>query len=313
MSMGRSGSPNGRFGRVSPSGLSLARLEQFWLKPVDAAPYVVARTGYGLLVTGWALSLVPDFDLIFGSQSLNDPFYPTWRVLSLFRFVDQPLVLGAGLAALIVSGAAVAVGHFTRLSLPLAALLQISLADYASAWSIGAESVMRLIGLFFGAFGLITATDRQGTATTAGHPGANPNGMIARWPVLLVQLQILLVYLTSGLEKLRGAEWQEGSAAYHALEIEHLRRFEAPEFLTSTSVLVTLMSWSTVIIELGLPVLLIWPRTRKLALLLAVILHLGFDVFLELGFFGPAMVVGLACFLDAPSAKRLLRRWPFRG
>lgn len=290
----------------------LPQLEQFWLRPVDAAPFVVARSAYGLTVAAWAISLVPDFDLIFAGDGLNrDPFFSRWELLSVFRLFAHPLLLGVALAGLIALGLAVALGRGTRWTVPLAALLQISLSDYAGAWAIGAESVLRILGLFFGVFALITPSVHQGILPSRGADKTSTTGSVPRWPILLIRLQLVLIYLTTGLEKVRGNEWQEGSAVYHALEIEHLRRFEAPAFLTSNPGSVRAMTWGTLALELGLPIFLLIPRTRRWAVLVGVVMHIGFDLFLELGFFGPAMVVGLLAFLSVDDARRLLRFWPF--
>jgi hypothetical protein len=298
-------------GSALRSRLSFDEFERFWLKPIDAAPFVVTRSAYGILVAAWAISLVPDFDLIFGSSGLTrEPYFVKWELFSLFRYLGHPRALAIGLAGLIVSAVAIAFGKAPRLTVPLAAVLQISLADYAGAWAIGADSVMRLLGLFLAVFALVTPSDAQGAWPRPGRSKRDGFGIIPRWPILLIRLQMVLIYFTTGLEKIRGDEWQEGTAVYHALEIEHLRRFEAPAFFTSSAWPVKAMTWGTLVVELGLPFLLLWPRTRRWAVLLGIALHLGLDLFLELGFFGPAMVVGLLAFLSPEDARRLARLRP---
>ena len=92
--------------------LSLDGLERFWLQPVDAAPFVIARTFYGIVVAAWAISLIPDFDLVFGADGLNrDPYFVQWELFSLFRFIQHPVALAIGLGGLVVAGLAISLYH----------------------------------------------------------------------------------------------------------------------------------------------------------------------------------------------------------
>lgn len=285
------------------------RIAAAWTGVDDAAPLVLVRIVYGLTVAVWGLSLVPDFDLVFAEDGLNRSIgWRSWNRVVLFRYVDGDLVLAVALAFVIAGGVAVAAGRGLRLGLPAVALVQYSLAQYAAPWAIGAEEVMRLFGLFLAVFALVTPRAFQGRLPGPGRDA----GMAPTWVLHLLRIQLGLIYVVTALEKARGSEWHEGSAVFHALEIEHLRRFGAPAFLTDWEPLVKLATWSTLAVEFALAPLLFWPRTRRAAVVLAIGLHLGFELFLELGFFAPAMIVGILAFVSVDDANRVLRWRPAR-
>lgn len=283
---------------MTPAAIS-AHLERFWWRTESVAVFVVVRVAYGITVLGWAVSLIPDFGRIFDDDGLHrNPFFEKWAVINPFRYLQGDLVLAVGLGLLVVAAIAVVGGQWLRITLPLCALLQMSLARYADPWLIGAEDVLRLIGMFLGLFALISP------ATLSARNGvAQPS---PRWPLLLIRMQMVVLYFTTAFEKSRGGEWHDGSAVFQALEIEQLRRFGAPGFLTDNELLVQVMTYGTLVVEFALPVLLLWPRTRRIAVILGIAMHFGFDIFLELGFFGPAMIVGLLSFLPSRDAERIV-------
>lgn len=278
-------------------------LDHFWLARIDAAPLVLVRTFYGVVVFFWTVSLVPDFSTIYGENGINpSPDFQRWDVFSVFRYLDDEVLLGACLALLIASSLLVAFGQAVRISLVVTVFLQISFADYAYDWTFGADEVLRVLGIFLAIYAFVTPTRLQGTWPSS--DGSYGRAVI--WPLRLLQLQLALIYFTTALEKIRGPEWRDGSAVFHALEIQHLERFPAPAFVTDTRLIVMALTYGTLLIEFALPVLLYLPRTRRYAVVVAISLHLGFELFLELGFFGPAMIVGILAFVSPEDARRVL-------
>jgi hypothetical protein len=261
------------------------------------------RTGYGVVVFFWAVSLIPDFSRIFGTNGLNpSPTFSRWEVMVLFRYFNGEAFLAICLGILIISSVLVVLRRAVRISVVVTALLQISFAAYAYHWTFGAEQVLRLLGMFLAAYAILTPISLQGQRT--GRDGSH--GQVLIGVLRLVRLQIALIYFTTALEKIRGSEWRDGSAVFHALEIVHYQRFTPPAFVTDTRLIVMGLTYGTLLAEFALPVLLYWPRTRRFAVLVAIGMHLSFELFLELGFFGPAMIAGLLAFVSTQDAQRVL-------
>ena len=92
-----------------------------------------------------------------------------------------------------------------------------------------------------------------------------------------------------------------------SLRIEDLQRFVAPEWLFEQSLLLKLLTWATLAFEASF-IVLVWPRRLRLWVLGAgVLLHLGIDLFLDIGFFSLAIFLAYLAFLPQDIADRW---WP---
>jgi hypothetical protein len=110
------------------------------------------------------------------------------------------------------------------------------------------------------------------------------------WGVRLLQIQLCIVYMTTGLAKLQGyfieepATWWDGTSIYYVLHNITRARVawvELPLPLWATYV----MTWTTVWWETLFPLLVLWRWTRKWTLWLGVALHLGIYPAVEVGWF----------------------------
>jgi len=117
------------------------------------------------------------------------------------------------------------------------------------------------------------------------------------WPLRLLQIQVSLIYLNSGLWKLLGSAWRDGTAVYYALANDVFQRFPGGVppgiFWMSAAATYLTLAW-----EIAFPVLVIWRPTRRLALGLGVLLHLGTWVTMEIGAFSWMMLATYVAFLD---------------
>lgn len=103
-----------------------------------------------------------------------------------------------------------------------------------------------------------------------------------RGPPRALQLQIALVYLAAGINKLCEPDWRSGQFfAFWAEEI-----LAAPVYLQLRSALPAgwldlLLAWSTIAIELLLGPALLWSRSRAAAILLGIGFHASILVFTQ--------------------------------
>lgn len=289
----------------------LDRIERFWLQSVDADPFVLVRTFYGVVVFAWTVTLLPDFGRIFGDEGLAGGLeFGNFRIISLFRWVSVDTFGLPAMGLMLVASALVALSRWTRITVPMTAFLFMSFADASVPWLIGAELVIALFGLWLAAFSLLTPADAQGHHRDS----TGSRGQMPAWGLRLLQVQIVIAYLTTAYDKVLGNDWIDGSAVYHALASETLRRFDPPAFLFDSELVIRSLTWSTLAIEAALGLLLLWPRTRRFGVLLAIALHVGIQVFLVLGFFAPAMMIGILSFVSVADAKKVLDwRPPFRS
>jgi hypothetical protein len=119
----------------------------------------------------------------------------------------------------------------------------------------------------------------------------------APWALRLIQIQLSTVYLSTVWDKVRGTTWNDGTAVSYAFRIEDLVRFPIPHFIPDSLLLVNLLTFMTLAIELSIGIL-IWNRAlRPYVIALGVMLHLGIDYRIRVGFFAPAIFTGYLSFV----------------
>ncbi|HEX3150651.1 MAG TPA: hypothetical protein VHR66_21415 [Gemmataceae bacterium] len=118
---------------------------------------------------------------------------------------------------------------------------------------------------------------------------------LANLAMRLLQVNFCLIYLSSGVSKLKGTTWWEHSAAWLTLSNPEfgLMRYPAYEWLmrllVESRLLMGIIAGSvtvfTLFVELSFP-LLIWTRLRPVMVCLSVMLHFGIGIIMGLTVFG---------------------------
>ncbi|MFO0844939.1 MAG: HTTM domain-containing protein [Gemmataceae bacterium] len=114
------------------------------------------------------------------------------------------------------------------------------------------------------------------------------------WSVRLIQLQLCVVYLTTGFVKLVGegvgphylpkGTWWDGTSIHYALNYVTMSRWsfaQLPLPLWATAPLTYVSVWW----ETLFPLLVLWRRTRPYALWFGVLFHVGIWLTIEVGWF----------------------------
>jgi len=117
--------------------------------------------------------------------------------------------------------------------------------------------------------------------------------------VRLIQLHMCVIYLFSGLDKLQGLTWWDGSAIWQAVANYEYQSLDMT-WLASLPKLVSIFTHVTVFWEVFYCVL-VWNRLAKpIVLLMAVLVHGGIALSMGMMTFGLVMIIGNMAFL-APS------------
>ena len=127
-----------------------------------------------------------------------------------------------------------------------------------------------------------------------------------RWPLRLLQLQIAIIYLNSGLWKLFGEAWRDGSAQQLAANVNLFRRFPVT-VPSELDWLATPLTYLTLFWEISFPVLVCFRITRLAALLCGVAIHLGIMGLMEVGTFSLMMLATYVAFLPPSAVASALR------
>ena len=140
-------------------------------------------------------------------------------------------------------------------------------------------------------------------ARWAGHAGFR---RLPAWPLWLMRCQVAIVYLSSGLHKLAYPGWRDGTAVHWALNLNSFHRFPWP-WPVAAAPFEAFLTWITLLFELTSWLLVIFRRTRPLALVGGAALHAGLFATLELGPFSFLMVASYVCYLDPERVRNLFR------
>ena len=134
------------------------------------------------------------------------------------------------------------------------------------------------------------------------------------WPLRLIRFQLALIYFTSGLYKLFGSVWRDGSAVYYTTAHNIFGRiFHVHPVPLSLEWVLTAFTYGTIVWELSFPFLLLYRRTRKFAIISGIAMHLGIQMMMEVGPFTWMMLASYVAFLDPKTTRRLLALWPLSG
>jgi hypothetical protein len=284
--------------------------DRFFFRPQSTAPMTLVRVVWGAIIVGWAISLLPDIDPFFvqGDLMYERNLSPgSWTVL-------PHLPDGAGLVVcllLLAGGLATMIGWHTRVSSVVAFVMLVVLERANTAIFNSGDLLLRQIGLCvaLSPCGLLWSLD----ARRARRKGRRPNVLRAPYGMRFLQLSLCLGYFLSAWSKSRGSTWQNGTAIALSLRIEDLQRYTAPEWLFDQGVLLNLFTWATLAFEVTFFALVWNRRLRPWVLAVGVALHLGIDVFLDIGFFSLAIYTAYLSFVPDDVAGRLLARFDDRA
>jgi hypothetical protein len=279
---------------------SMSLWDRFFFRPQSTAPMTAV----------WAISLLPDIDPFFVE---GDLMYErrlsegAWNVL-------PHLPDGAGLVVcllLLVSSLATMVGWHTRLSSVVAVLMMVVLQRANTAIFNSGDLLLRQIGVAvaLAPCGVLWSLDARRNR----RKGRPQPRLRAPYGMRFLQLSLAVGYFLSAWAKARGHTWHEGTAIALSLRIEDLQRFVAPDWLYDQRGALNLFTWVTLAFEATFFALVWNRRLRPWVLGLGVCLHLGIDVFLDIGFFSLAIYLAYLAFLPDEVADRLVGRFDRRA
>jgi Vitamin K-dependent gamma-carboxylase len=280
--------------------------QDWWFDEIPPHIYALLRILLGLLgcVTLLGVSNLSEFWDLGGFVSAED------RGLGLKAFLLAHNLGTVGGRGLFFGSfgvfAAMAAGVKTNITVPLG--LFASLMDLS--WNYlphsGAYSAMLavLFCLVWTDCGSVWSFD----SWLARRQGAAPEA--ARYPIAplrLIRLQVGLIYLSTGIRKLYSEHWRDGSAIHYVLSTNVYQRFPH-DLPLRLEPIATLLTYIVLVWEVGFLFAVLWRPTRRLVLVLGVLLHLGMQAMIEIGPFAWVMLASYAAFLEPSTVPALPRR-----
>lgn len=291
--------------------IALKIWDKLWFSPVDARSLAWLRITLGVLLIITHVTSWPELVLLFHDAGLVDPILleAYWTPL---RFSPFDGLSPAGLQLMNTATLAVFIaftlGFQTRIMSVLSVILLAGIWHRSPWIQNGGDRLLRLWVIYLalvpaGAAWSIDAWIRQ----KRGLP------VVTQVPVLahrLIQLQVVVMYTATGIIKLDGSAWQDGSAIYYALSDGSYSRFTTlMDTLLQYSVAqwATMgLTWATLVFEVAFLPLIAWRRTRVATLLVGIGLHAGIWMTMSVGIFSWASVWAYPVFVDPKLAGQVV-------
>ena len=285
--------------------ISLAKLQkgwnQFFFSTTDASMLGVFRIIMGFIFLLNGLSLVEDFFYWYGvgNESLvplvdSFHFYQDTRI-NLFKILPHHTA-SAGLILFfyIVFSAFVMLGYQTRVSSIILFILMVSLQNRNYAILNSGDTVMRclLFAMIWAPCGRCYSLD----SSQERKRGRYISKTVPIMGIRLIQIQFAIIYLSTALFKFDGMDWVEGTAVYYTARLENFQRLVIP-VLFDHLVLVKIMTWFALMTEFAMGTLVWVKELRPWVLLFGILLHLGIELTMSIGFFEWVMLAGYLVFI----------------
>lgn len=280
---------------------ALKAWDRFWFSPIDPRALAAMRISLGLLLLSWWTAMGAALPLLHidgpFDTYLMDTYWTPWRV-TLLEGLSPEQLRWVWLGGFAVLGAFTA-GLGTRLANLLTLVLLVAVWHRSPWIHNGGDRLLRIwtLTLLLSPSGAIWSVD----AWIRGRLGAAPIEQVPILAVRLVQIQLVVMYTATGLEKLLGGpEWLAGPAVYFAISDGGFSRapwlFDPLLQTWAGQALAALSTWITLVFEVAFLPGVLWRRTRWLTLGIGAAMHLGILVTLSVGVFGPASVWGYQTF-----------------
>lgn len=270
---------------------------EFLLTPVDAASVAVFRIVYGALVAcdawrflhhGWVEEYFtrPTVHFTYPLFGFVHPWPDSWMHGHFWAMAVAALLVSMGLFYRVATVLLFLLyGYFFLLeqSIYMNHYYLILLLAFLLIWIPGNR-----------AFALDRLRTRSGSAT------------VPRWAVLILRFQLFVVYFYGGIAKLN-ADWLRGEPMYSLLaqphpDVPRMAAYVPPALLAYA------IAYAGILIDLTVPLLLCFRRTRPIGFVFAATFHVLNELFLRIGIFSYLMVGAIAIFLPPDWPRRLYPR-----
>ena len=281
-----------------------AAWNRFWFEPRPTTALALFRMLYGLVVAAWALSLLPD-TLAFLSGAGVLPEDPQTRFLrtGLLALFTSDAAAWVVVGGLFVAALLLALGVRTRIASILCFVLLLSISRRNPEINNSGDSLLRHFA-FFLMFAPAGSTLSWDSWRQRGELWSAP--LRAPWALRLIQIQVSLVYFFSTFAKVQGTAWVDGTALADIWRAGDVARFSVPLFIHDSLLASNLGTYATLLVELALAIL-IWHRpARPYVIAAGLLLHLGIELTLSVGFFSIAVCTGYLAFLSDERAEALV-------
>ncbi len=212
----------------------LAMIDQFFFRKISASGFGLARIAWALVTLVYLLLGLPDVTRYYAEDGLLPKsleylvFRNDYR-FTLLNYITDPAAVYILYLLLIVSLVYMLFGVWPRIMTIVSVVLLFSFHERNLQPLAGGDTVLRLVGFILvlapelRAFSL-DRLEMQWKNWNEHRTFLKPLQMSV-WPQRLLLWQLLVIYFTSGIDKLQGSMWHNGTAVGAILHHPHFSRF----------------------------------------------------------------------------------------
>lgn len=273
---------------------------RFWHEPVRAERLAAMRILLAFAVlTDQLLQYWPNMEELFGPtgvafEGLHDEWtLRRWKWTMLLFNSDDLQVVNTVFFVWVAATVMLLVGCWTRTANVIVWFLTLCFVNRNPNVLNGGDDVMKtgLLLLALAPSGRALSLDswwRRRRAAAKGEPP--PSRLVEPWSVRLLQIQLAVIYCSTGLVKLTARSpfyegtWWAGTSIHYVLNDATMARWSyaqlpVPFWITAP------MTYLSVWWEVLFPLLVLFRRTRGPALVFGVLFHFGIWLTIEVGWF----------------------------
>ncbi|HEY2411074.1 MAG TPA: HTTM domain-containing protein [Pirellulaceae bacterium] len=280
--------------------------QRFFHEPCDARVCAAIRIAFASLVLIHFAVLYPDLDRFFTDKGVL-PLEAALRIahpysLSILAYTPQTSAAIHICWLLAVAHAiALLIGLLPRVNALLLFAWIVSFQIRNDLIDDGEDVLMRMLSFF-----VILLPSGQCWSVNSlirrwwhGTPTSPDRYLAPGWPLRLFQIEMAALFLSSGLIKLGGTMWLNGSALYYVSRLDDLfGRFYVPAWVFDTPWVVVCITWSVLLAETLAPFFIWFRETRLVCLIIVVFFHLANEWTMNLFLFHWLMLCGWISFVS---------------
>jgi hypothetical protein len=279
------------------------RIREFLFAPQSSIWLTILRTGLGLQVLCYGISLRADWLEILGREnqglirrdlteailSAESPFIPRvgWLVdTGVHLGLSERVVLWSVWLLLMSAALLVVVGLFSRISSVALWLLYVCTAKSAELLSYGVDN-FTIIGLFYLAIAPLPDSLSLDALWRGIHPrSVTLHGLHRR----VLQFHMCIIYFFGGISKCAGPGWWNGLSLWRAMTRAPFDMVP-PEVLIRMEFALPLLGILVCVMEATYPIF-IWPRQTRFAWFAGVLgMHVAIGLMMGMYLFASVMII----------------------
>lgn len=291
----------------------LAASNSVWTQPLATRGLAILRVIYGTVGIAYYLVNYADRHYLWGPKGVvpHSAFRDTIPRpnFSLYEFGDHWLYFEVVFHLGILVALAFLVGALSRLTNLLHFVFLTSLYLRNPLLLDGGDNLAVLV-LFFLVFTDTSATwslrKKPRSITRSNRPRLSI--LVHNLAVFAIIVQLLVLYTVSGLHKVQGALWQDGTALYYILQVPEFSWPPFSDVLRKSAFFSTAGTYFTVFFQLSFAGLMLNRYARYIGLAVAVIFHASVAILMGLTAFGAYIIATEAVLLKDAEYNQLQAR-----